>query len=115
MPQRRMRVPWISSVSPSMTIACPITSSEKALPIHANMNNAAILICRIAPSLQCAGLNSHFVSHDLARQYHVSKKPAGTAAQCLGRKREAETRNSDWKGYGKVEKSSKGRGSSKTP
>jgi len=58
-----------------MTIACPITSSEKALPIHANMNIAATLICRIAPSLQCAGLNSQLVSHDLARHYHVSKNP----------------------------------------
>jgi hypothetical protein len=30
MPQRRMRVPWISSVSPSTMLACPIKSSAMA-------------------------------------------------------------------------------------
>jgi hypothetical protein len=28
MPHRRMRVPWISSVSPSMMLACPVSSDS---------------------------------------------------------------------------------------
>src|SRR5258708_2439507 len=50
-PHRRMRVPWMSSVSPSMTLARPARSSANALGIDATISaaNAAVIVLIMLP------------------------------------------------------------------
>src|ERR1700739_4407001 len=49
-PQRRIRLPWISSVSPSMMLACPIRSSAKATQPKASSTIPAIIPIHLATS-----------------------------------------------------------------
>jgi hypothetical protein len=52
MPHRRMRVPWISSLSPSMMLACPVRLAAIAPQVGTRSNHAAAIQCRVAESVR---------------------------------------------------------------